>query len=307
MQEEISYAILVISVGLTAFGIMLSTTMRRKYPARIVSSLIYYQAFVFAFGFYGLWGQAVFRLYITDLLNEDVREKISMVATLQGFPFMILAWYMLVKFMREIYQRKTGVIFNIVFLAFSAISLGSLIWFISQPDTEASVFYYAFYTILSIIIQGGICLLIILLKPKNKRIEKNKMLILAGIIIVLTTIQLLILNITNMQGYYALGFILLFFVLHSVVAIYTRYTGLLDPFRKDMVSPGSFDLFCEEFEVSPRESEIIREICKGLTNKEISETLFISLQTVKDHTHRIYIKTGVRNRVELINRLKEVL
>ena len=38
--------------------------------------------------------------------------------------------------------------------------------------------------------------------------------------------------------------------------------------------------------------------------KEIAEELFITLQTVKDHTHKIYTKTGVRNRVELINLLR---
>jgi len=51
---------------------------------------------------------------------------------------------------------------------------------------------------------------------------------------------------------------------------------------------------------------VIREICNGLSNKEISERLFISLQTVKDHTHRIYIKTNVRSRVQLINFLREL-
>jgi len=36
-------------------------------------------------------------------------------------------------------------------------------------------------------------------------------------------------------------------------------------------------------------------------NKEISDTLFISLQTVKDHIYRIFQKTDVKNRVQLIN------
>ncbi len=68
----------------------------------------------------------------------------------------------------------------------------------------------------------------------------------------------------------------------------------------------SFEEFCRKYEVSPRESEIIWEICNGLSNKEISEKLFISLQTVKDHTHRIYIKTNVKSRVQLINLVKEL-
>lgn len=307
MQEEISYAILVISVGLTAFGIMLATYMRKTYPVRLISALIYYQAFVFAFGFYGLWGQAVFKMYIKDLLNEEIRERISMVATLQGFPFMILGWYMLVRFIRELYQRKTGILFNSVFLVFSAVSFIALIWFISQPDAEPILFYSAFYSILSLIIQPGIAIYLIFFSPKNKRVGKRKLVFIAIFILLLTAIQLSILNFSDMTNYFGLGFLLSFFMLHAGIVIIVRYSKLLKPFTSHKGPNVSFESYCKVHEISPRETEIIREICNGHTNKEISERLFISIQTVKDHTHRIYIKTGVRNRVDLINRLKEIL
>ena len=67
----------------------------------------------------------------------------------------------------------------------------------------------------------------------------------------------------------------------------------------------NFKSFCEIFEISKREAEIIWEICSGKTNKAISEKLFITLQTVKDHTHRIYTKTGVKSRVQLANLVRE--
>jgi DNA-binding NarL/FixJ family response regulator len=76
-----------------------------------------------------------------------------------------------------------------------------------------------------------------------------------------------------------------------------------DENKKDL----SLEDFCRRYEISPRETDIVREICNGLSNKEISEKLFISLQTVKDHTHRIYIKTNVKSRVRLINLAKESL
>ena len=64
---------------------------------------------------------------------------------------------------------------------------------------------------------------------------------------------------------------------------------------------GNFEVFCLKYEISRREAEIIREIQAGKSNREIAGTLFITLQTVKDHIHRIFTKTGVSNRVQLIN------
>lgn len=62
--------------------------------------------------------------------------------------------------------------------------------------------------------------------------------------------------------------------------------------------------FSGKYEISKREREVIQLICKGQTNQEISDALFISLQTVKDHIHRIFIKTGVKNRVQLTNMIR---
>ncbi len=52
--------------------------------------------------------------------------------------------------------------------------------------------------------------------------------------------------------------------------------------------------------ISRREEEIIRLVCRGMTNKEIQEALFISLDTVKRHMTHIFRKLGVRNRAELV-------
>jgi DNA-binding CsgD family transcriptional regulator len=56
-----------------------------------------------------------------------------------------------------------------------------------------------------------------------------------------------------------------------------------------------------KYNISEREQELIYLICKGKTNKEISDTLFISLQTVKHHIHSIYKKLKIKNRVQLTN------
>jgi DNA-binding CsgD family transcriptional regulator len=63
----------------------------------------------------------------------------------------------------------------------------------------------------------------------------------------------------------------------------------------------SIQRLIQEFGITPRELEVIGLISKGLSNQEIADTLFISIQTVKDHNHNIFRKTGVTNRVQLAN------
>lgn len=62
-------------------------------------------------------------------------------------------------------------------------------------------------------------------------------------------------------------------------------------------------LLCQkmkELDLSRRQSEIVLEIMRGRTNKEISEKLLVSIQTVKDHIHDIFKQLKIRNRSELI-------
>ena len=60
-----------------------------------------------------------------------------------------------------------------------------------------------------------------------------------------------------------------------------------------------------EYQISPREEEVIGLLLQGSSYREIGERLFISLPTVKTHVSNIYRKMKVRNKVELINLLNE--
>ena len=51
--------------------------------------------------------------------------------------------------------------------------------------------------------------------------------------------------------------------------------------------------------ITEREKSILAYIAGGLSNKEISEKLFISPHTVKAHIENLLLKTNLHNRVQL--------
>ncbi|UQZ36738.1 LuxR family transcriptional regulator [Paenibacillus sp. PK3_47] len=58
--------------------------------------------------------------------------------------------------------------------------------------------------------------------------------------------------------------------------------------------------------LSQRELEVLGLIAKGLSNREISEQLFLALDTVKGHNRRIFEKLQVQRRTEAIARAHEL-
>ena len=58
MLYYLGYLIFILSVALAAGGIVLSIRLRNTYHHEIFSTLLYYEVFIYTFGFYGIWGQA---------------------------------------------------------------------------------------------------------------------------------------------------------------------------------------------------------------------------------------------------------
>jgi LuxR family maltose regulon positive regulatory protein len=58
--------------------------------------------------------------------------------------------------------------------------------------------------------------------------------------------------------------------------------------------------------LSPRELKVLQLIAQGLSNREISERLFLALSTVKGHNQKIFDKLQVQSRTEAIARAREL-
>ncbi|MFD2100578.1 response regulator transcription factor [Flagellimonas iocasae] len=62
----------------------------------------------------------------------------------------------------------------------------------------------------------------------------------------------------------------------------------------------------EQLGISQREYEVLIHISKGLSNKEIANTLFVSESTIKTHVSNLLIKLDVKRRTQAIQKAKNL-
>jgi len=268
---------------------------------------MYFQVFIFTFGFYGIWGQIVIKTFLSDYVTPELISRFTDISLLMGLPFLVFAWLMLIKFSLEILGRKCNQWFIFSFLFINFLVILGIGYYISQKTGIEPISLVRIYFIVLNFIYTIIASIIILFPGKSISILfKYENQITAFSITILMALQSIALYFYKNEPIVGMIFIFLFFAGNSFLPVYLSYGTFITEFSEKPVNDISYDDFFKRYEISPRESDIIREICNGLSNKEISEKLFISLQTVKDHTHRIYIKTNVRSRVQLMNMVKDV-
>ena len=61
----------------------------------------------------------------------------------------------------------------------------------------------------------------------------------------------------------------------------------------------------EELSITRRELEILERIAQGMSNREIAEKLFVSENTVKTHSSRVFDKLGAKRRTQAVQFGKE--
>ncbi|MEN8119166.1 MAG: helix-turn-helix transcriptional regulator [Bacteroidota bacterium] len=302
--------VIVISFVSGVYTLVLLNNLRNKYKIDFLNSLLYYQLLILIFGVYGILGNIIIHeiLPMFDIIKPNI-EAIAHFFPFISTPFMITAWYMIIKMTGELLQRTRPQYISVVY--FLVVTAAFLIYGLSikrmpeynNYDYQALkqkviiVFYsieliIAAYIIIRVLIKG--------LKEKSKKKEQFviRFALIFGIISILKAIAL---HFSDFHWIVGLYYMLLFF--SGVIPLVFLTRTYLENNSYEYISSSNIheDLF-NRYKITKREREIITEICKGKTNKQIADELFISLQTVKDHTHNIFIKTRVKNRVQLVQR-----
>ena len=68
------------------------------------------------------------------------------------------------------------------------------------------------------------------------------------------------------------------------------FQDIVSEFKQEVFKSGN-----QENELTLREKEVLREVAMGYSNKEIADSLFISIHTVITHRKNITGKLGIRS------------
>jgi DNA-binding CsgD family transcriptional regulator len=314
MIDILFITVIFLSIWSGLYAILVTYQLHKKYRRSYLSTYLYFQIFINVFGVYGILGQAIAKKILQQQESSfQILESFGHFFSFLGLPFLIFAWYMFIRLCREIIEKKLSRTFNLSYffsLAFIFLSYGVVIVLSNLLDfgdeqyaffSSAIIYLYVTLEVLVLII----ALSQIFINAKKIKDEKKQKAVLtfAYLILFIFSASITLFLLANKNTIFGALYLLLFFLGNIPPVLYWRAY-----LKKHFIAPvlqkiGSKTMtqFLEEYKISKREEEVIQQLCEGKTNKEISETLFISVQTVKDHVYRIYQKTDVKNRVQLIN------
>ncbi len=314
MNDILFFSLIPLSICAGLFAILITYRLQKKYRLNYLSTYLYFQIFINVFGIYGILGQLIAKRILQKQMSAlQMIETIGHFFAILGIPFLILAWYMFIRLCSELIKKKLSQTFTLSYffvLIFIFLGYGSVIILFNLSDfgdekyaALSSAISYLYVILEVLVLAMALSQLFIhsyKIKDENKR-KAVRIFASLNLIVFCTGILLYLFA----QQSHTLAALHLFVFLSGNIPPLLYWRAYL---KKHFIAPLpqetdtlTWNQFLEEFKISRREEEVIRQLCEGKTNKEISDSLFISLQTVKDHVYRIYQKTDVKNRVQLIN------
>lgn len=296
---------------MSVVGIMLAYQLYQIHQKQVLQILLYQQIFLISFFIYGIWGNIALHEILSDLnLSRELETKIAVFIPVIGIPFLLVSWFMLLRFSLILNGFKESNKFPwlffpslfIVVFVFSIFVNNGIIKVNYDPDLFIVRSIAAINFLIHILF-----LIPFVLAKKTKALSKDAVLSKKNSFFYFTGVIAYTIGLfySSIFGTTSMCIsILLLFAASISIPLFIKLNEKTQLLPQNSTNI-DFNQFCDFYEISKRESEIVLEICTGKTNKAISEKLFITLQTVKDHNYRIYSKLGVKTRVELINLVRE--
>ena len=297
--------------------LILSFYLYRKYRFGYLASYFYYFVFIGSLSVYGSLNLDVIRLIFRNQALLQSQSVLMYFLLFLSLPLLILGDFMFIRFFREfmgkrLSRRFTILYFSVQFFIYltSAVFVYAYSGFDPVRVMQLVPVYEVMYSIIEFIIWIIALSQVIIyrktLKDREKRKAAETLLIIYAAICV--AFYLTLYPIRGEGPLYAVRQVfqcsielvpLLY--LRSFLSRYYHFSVFSADMRPNLMQ------LLSKYHITKREGEIAELVYEGKSNREIKETFFISLQTVKDHIYRIFQKTGVKSRIQLANLIQETV
>jgi len=316
MAETWRLILLITPLLAGAISIFFSFRLMKRYRSPFLGSYFYFIVFLYIFGTYSLAGAGILQHLLARMeIDQKVIQSASLYAIFLGIPFLALAKFMFIRSILDFLNKKPGTFFLIIyfFILTSAFVLYGF-YMIRLTRFELGDYQililiqrWAFAAFMITIYLAAYLYIIISTMKLSDQPAKKYLRVFGSWYMAYMVLCIISLTFTSYRLISHQVFFLIFLSWHLIPILFMNI--YLNKYQKqEHTLPDDFEArlqaFAAENDISRRECDVVRLICQGLANQEISDSLFISLQTVKDHIHRIFVKTGVKNRVQLTNMLR---
>ncbi len=270
----------------------------------------YYLLTFYGFAIYGLWAQIIVRALVAGrITGTGLAGMIGHFLTVLSLPFLFISWLMLVKMGYSLVNgvpRKKVIKIHLSFLA-AAIVLSWVAFYLMAGESTlpGNIMVYA---AIAAVLVGELAYLLnfmYMVKKGYTRLDTTGRNIASRFVLLMFigwVLRAACLPFMPAGSWYPAPLMLVFFLSVFLPLFYLkrRSDSIFTPVFAGHPSEEKKILLFAKYEITKREREIVNKICEGKTNQQIADELFISLQTVKDHTHRIYTKIGIHSRLKLV-------
>jgi DNA-binding CsgD family transcriptional regulator len=310
MFAQVLIVTFVFCLAVTVATVLLSRQLLSTYASAFLRDYFYYLAAFHAFALYGLWGQIVTRGLLAALETDAAAiEVVAGFLPAFGVPFLLVSWAMLLAMAGSMFGKPLKTAWHSVHVVvFLLLLLGSWLavgWVRAEPGSRfvglgaleaaamigVELVYFAAFLVL--VARFGAA------AEADKRRVFFRFAALMGVGFAARSLLAgLVLADVRLAPVALLGA----YASNLPALLYLRANAdrVFAPVRAEQATKAGIAHVLDRYGVTKRERQIVEKICLGKTNKQVADELFISLQTVKDHTHRIYSKIGINNRMQLV-------
>ncbi len=249
---------------------------------------------------------------INDGTNE-VKSSISWLSPFFAFVIIFLiaasilatCFYVIQLFPASRKRKRTGLFWAAVLVTALLVITGALVMYMSKSDLSQAITnaLWAFYPLCSVAL--FIEAVSISLAYKNITDPHEKKLAKYFIISFIPQAAFSIIDFILLRD---IGFQLthITYAVFSILVFIDLCAYFFRSYGIDLDISEEKQSLKDKFSLSDREVEVTELLAKGMPNQLISETLHISINTVKSHIKNIYFKLGISNRLQLMNLLSGV-